>query len=136
MNKQNERQDTKSVGAKTSSTTGAWGETVAQEFLRYKGYTILATNFRTRFGEIDIISSNPPYIIFVEVKTRRNKAFGLPCEAVTRSKQQKILLAAQEWLQQHPSSLQPRFDVIEVYGMAKALSPPSCRHIENAFEGV
>jgi len=120
----------------TGANVGAWGEAVAQEYLRHKGYRILAANFRTRFGEIDIIARDAQYIVFVEVKTRRSCAFGLPREAVTWRKQQKILLAAQEWLQQNPLPLQPRFDVIEVYSTKKGVSPPSCHHIENAFEGA
>ena len=94
-----------------------------------------ATNFRTRFGEIDIIAENAQYVIFAEVKTRKNARYGPACEAVTPAKQAKIIAAAQAWLQEHPTEKQPRFDVIEVYGEEGALVPPRINHLENAFGG-
>ncbi|MDO4175167.1 MAG: YraN family protein [Eubacteriales bacterium] len=114
-------------------TIGERGEQRAAEFLQRKGFRVLCRNYHTRRGEIDIICADAQYITFVEVKTRSNTRFGMPQEAVTRAKQQKLLLAAQQWLLNHPTSLQPRFDVIEVL-----VSPDwqTCRihHIPNAFE--
>ena len=68
---------------------GLWGENKAVEFLKAKNYTILARNYHSRFGEIDIIARKQSTIIFVEVKTRKNIAFGFPAEFVDYQKQQK-----------------------------------------------
>ena len=93
---------------------GAAGEVLAARFLREKGYRILTSNYRTRQGEIDIIACDRTYILFVEVKTREEGAFYAPREAVTAAKQRRIVAAALQYLQQSPTSLQPRFDVIEI----------------------
>lgn len=68
---------------------GLWGEDKAVEFLKVKNYTILVRNYHSRFGEIDIIARKQNTIIFVEVKTRKNTAFGFPAEFVDYQKQQK-----------------------------------------------
>ncbi len=93
---------------------GAAGEVLAARFLREKGYTIVAANVHSRFGEIDIIAGDAQYIVFVEVKTRSEDALYAPREAVTASKQQRIWRTAALYLQNHPTALQPRFDVVEV----------------------
>ena len=87
---------------------------LAARFLRDKGYTITASNFHSRFGEIDIIACDARYIVFVEVKTRSEDALYAPREAVTPAKQHRILQTAMVYLQGHPTELQPRFDVVEV----------------------
>jgi putative endonuclease len=96
------------------SIRGAAGEVLAAQYLRKKGYTILAANYRCRFGEIDIIAADKKYIAFVEVKLRGKAAIYTPEEAVTAAKQQKIIKTAQLYLQTHFSDLQPRFDVIAI----------------------
>ena len=113
---------------------GRYGEALAAEHLRKKGYTVLGMNFRTRLGEIDVVASDRTYMVFVEVKLRRDDSFAPAREFVTRSKQQKVMAASQEWLIKHPSELQPRFDVIEIYapeGITTA--SPVIRHWENAY---
>ena len=114
---------------------GAWGEDAARSYLERAGYRTVATNFRTRFGEIDIIASRGEYIVFVEVKTRKSDRFAAAREAVTAAKQQRITATAALWLQKHPSQLQPRFDVVEVYGEEGANAAPRIYHLENAFGG-
>ena len=114
---------------------GAWGEKAARLYLEKRGWHTAATNFRTRFGEIDIIAENAQYVIFAEVKTRKNARYGPACEAVTPAKQARIRTAASLWLAEHETQLQPRFDVIEIYGDAD--TPRRQRRInqiENAFE--
>lgn len=96
------------------SIRGAAGEVLAARHLRKKGYTILAANYRCRFGEIDIIAADKKYIAFVEVKLRGKAAIYTPEEAVTAAKQQKIIKTAQLYLQTHSFNLQPRFDVIAI----------------------
>ena len=115
---------------------GAWGEAAARGYLTRAGYRIVDCNFRTRFGEIDIIAQAGEYLVFVEVKTRKNDRFATAREAVTPQKQARIRAAAEKWLQaHHPVSLQPRFDVIKVYGEEGAPLPPRINHLENAFGG-
>ena len=112
-------------------TTGERGECIAADYLTQHGYTILSCNYHTRYGEIDIICADTRYLVFVEVKTRSNTKFGEPCEAVTIAKQQKIILSAQKWLMEHPTDLQPRFDVVEVRKLGIKYH---VNHIVNAFE--
>ena len=94
--------------------TGKLGEDFIAKKLEEKNYKIVCRNFRTRFGEIDIIAENDTYIMFVEVKTRKIGGLQNPTEAVDFRKQNRIRLAAQEYLQKNPSKLQPRFDVAAV----------------------
>ena len=110
---------------------GSAGETAAANYLRRRLYKIVEMNYSCRFGEIDIIAQKGGYIVFVEVKTRKNEDFAAAREFVTYAKQQRILKTASLWLQQHDCDLQPRFDVIEVVGEGRQRK---IRHIENAFE--
>ena len=115
---------------------GAVGELLAARYLRKQKYTLLAANYRTRFGEIDIIAANRKYIAFVEVKQRNSTAIAAPQEAVTAEKQQKILRTAALYLQNHPTKLQPRFDVISVVmdDGEDPLDYKSITHFPAAFE--
>ncbi len=113
-------------------TRGKLGEDIALEFLTKKGYKLIERNYYSRFGEIDIIMKNDRYIIFVEVKLRKNNKYGTPAEFVTAKKQQKIIITAEDWLLKNKTELQPRFDVIEIY-MPKD-NKVSINHIENAFD--
>lgn len=69
--------------AQTKKQFGDFGERLAERHLQEKGYTILARNFRSRFGELDLIAQDKDTLVFVEVKTRVNTKYGLPEEAVT-----------------------------------------------------
>ncbi len=80
---------------------GAAGERLAAEQLRRVGYLIRAMNYRCRAGEVDIVAEEDGDIVFVEVKTRRGTAYGLPEEAVTPAKQRKLVTAAQSYLAAH-----------------------------------
>ncbi len=114
---------------------GAAGEVLAARFLREKGYTIVAANYRCRHGEIDIIAEDGTYIAFVEVKTRRTGSMYAPREAVTVPKQQRLLRAASVYLSHNPSPLQPRFDVVEVVtGAASPMQVIQIDHLMGAFE--
>lgn len=115
--------------------TGAWGEAVAAEYLRKKRFQILATNYRTRFGEIDIIAANRKYLVFVEVKLRKNDRFAAAAEFVHTVKQNRIRTTASCYLATYPTDLQPRFDVIEVYApQGTDTKRPTISHLEDAFE--
>lgn len=114
---------------------GAAGEAIAARFLRDKKYTILAANYRCRFGEVDIIAADRSYIAFVEVKTRRADALFSPREAVTAAKQRRIVQTASMYLSHFPSSLQPRFDVIEVVTAPDdPMRVTELNHIMGAYE--
>lgn len=114
---------------------GAAGEVLAARYLRQKGYTLLAANYHTRFGEIDIIAADKKYIAFVEVKLRGEAAIYTPQEAVTPAKQQKIIKTAMLYLQTHPVDLQPRFDVISIVtDGTDPMRVHSLEHLKSAFD--
>lgn len=113
---------------------GRWGETLVAEDLRKKGSTILAAGWHCRFGEIDLIAADRTYLRFVEVKLRRDDHFAQAREFVDARKQEKLRLAAQLYLAENPTDLQPRFDVAEVYApQGTATGKPEIIYIENAF---
>lgn len=113
---------------------GAFGEDAACRYLRQKGYTILGRNYSCRLGEIDIIARKGRYVVFVEVKLRKNADFGRAAEFVTGAKQRRVILTAERWLACHPTKLQPRFDVIEVYAPAGLDTvEPEINHLEDAY---
>ena len=116
------------------NNAGHRGEERAADFLRRRGYTVEAMNFACRGGEIDIIARRRGFLVFVEVKLRKNADFAEAREYVTAAKQQKILIAAQTWMALHPTELQPRFDVIEIYAPNGVEGKLSFRHIEDAFQ--
>lgn len=113
---------------------GRFGEHQAANYLRLRGYRIEAMNYSCRFGEIDIIARKRNYIVFAEVKLRKDSSRGEAREFVTPAKQKRILTTAQLWLTQHETELQPRFDVIEVYAPEGEGGRIKINHIENAFE--
>ena len=121
----------------TSSSTklsGAWGEALAAEYLRKKHYKILASGYRSRFGEIDLIVSNRKFLVFVEVKLRKSAAFAQAREFVDRRKQDRLRTTAAIYLSQYPTRLQPRFDVIEIYAPEGVnTAHPEIHHLEDAF---
>lgn len=121
-------------GGEGARRLGQWGEALVAEDLRRKGWSVAARNFRCRFGELDIVAENGQYLAFVEVKLRKNDRFGSACEAVTPSKQRKLRAAAEFYLMGHPTRLQPRFDVAEVYAPQGVHTVrPDINYIENAF---
>lgn len=114
---------------------GAAGEMLAARFLRDKGYQIIAANYRCRLGEIDIIAGDRQYIAFVEVKTRSAGAIYSPREAVTVTKQKKVVRTASVFLKEHPDPRQPRFDVVEVVTKKEdIMAALEINHILNAYE--
>lgn len=118
-----------------SDLLGRWGESLAAEYLRRKRYTIVAANYRCRFGEIDLIAENRDFLIFVEVKLRKNARFAKAMEFVDQHKQERLRQTAAMYLSQYETQKQPRFDVIEIYAPEGAETRrPRVRHWEDAFE--
>lgn len=114
---------------------GPWGEAQAADYLRRKGYTLVAANYRCRFGEIDLIVRNRHYLVFVEVKLRKSAGFAQAREFVDFRKQQRIRATASMYLSRYPTSLQPRFDVIEIYApQGMETKKLTINHLEDAFE--
>ena len=120
---------------KTEKTDlGTFGEERAADFLKKHAYRIIARNFKCKTGEIDIIAEKDEYVIFAEVKLRKNRDFGEAREFVTPAKQRRVIRAAQYWMALRRCARQPRFDVIEVYAPEGRLTPsPEIIHIENAY---
>ena len=102
------------MGLFSKKEVGNLGENTAVKFLKKNRFKILERNYKTKFGEIDIICENSEYIVFVEVKTRKQ---GTPIPgytAVNYKKQQHIIKTASMYLFESKSLKQPRFDIIEV----------------------
>lgn len=117
-----------------NNIVGAWGETIAADYLRKKRYQLVATNYRCRYGEIDLVVSNRKYLVFVEVKLRKSDAFAQAQEFVDHYKQERLRTTAEMYLSQYPTELQPRFDVIEIYAPdGTETSRPVIHHLEDAF---
>jgi len=112
---------------------GRWGEAQAVKYLRKKRYTVTDVNFRSRFGEIDIVAENRKFVIFVEVKLRKNEDFGQAHEFVNREKKRKIIATAKWWLSKYPTDKVARFDIIEIYVPDGISGEFKLNHIENAF---
>lgn len=94
---------------------GRRGEALAAAFLKRQGFTILRRRYRTRYGEVDLIAREGPVLCFIEVKTRSHLEFGLPLEAVTRSKRKHLALCAQVFIARKKLEGVPlRFDVVSV----------------------
>lgn len=107
---------------------GTEKEILAAEYLQEQGYQILEQNFRCRMGEIDMIASHDGAIIFIEVKYRSSREYGMAVEAVSQTKQRTIHKVAMYYLvtKLHRSDVECRFDVIGIDG-------EQITHIVNAF---
>ena len=98
-----------------SRLLGRWGEALAAEELRRRGCRLVEAGWRCRFGEVDLIAEEGPFLCFVEVKLRRSDAYGRAGEFVDRRKQERLRTAAALYLSTHDIDAPARFDVAEVY---------------------
>jgi putative endonuclease len=108
---------------------GNKGENIASDYLKKIGYEILDKNFRTRYGEIDLIAGDDEEIVFTEVKTRRSSNFGYPEEAVDEKKIEKIIKVANAWMEE-----KEKFDNswrIDIIAIELDVQPPKITHIKN-----
>ena len=93
---------------------GNAGEEIAVEHLLKQGYSIRARNWRHQHLEIDIIAEIAQVLVIVEVKLRAGNAFGAPEEFVTKSKQKKLIRAADVYIREHNIDMETRFDIISI----------------------
>lgn len=112
---------------------GQEGESLAERYLRRKGYRILQRNARSSMGELDLVVEDGAVLVFVEVKARSTDACGGAVHAVHRRKQDKLIKLAAQYLARHHILNRPcRFDVVLVHGSDEG--QPQVDHIQNAFE--
>ena len=117
-----------------AKTAGDRGEAEIARYLRRKEYTLLASQWRCRFGEIDLIARDRMgFLCFVEVKLRSNLSVGLPREFVDGRKQERLRMAAACYLSSHELDEPARFDVAEVY-IDENHRVRKMEYLENAFE--
>lgn len=116
-----------------TKTIGNKGEKIAKDYLIKKGYAIESVNFYSKYGEIDIIAKIDRYIVFIEVKTRKEFSIVLPAQAVTKNKKNKIIKTAFVYIDVNGITIQPRFDVVEIVTCSSSLKVKNINHIENAF---
>lgn len=113
---------------------GQWGEDLVAAEYQEKGFAVVNRNWRTRYGELDIVVENADFLVFVEVKTRKSKKFGEGFEAVDELKQDKLSTTAELYMVEYPTEKQVRFDVVSVFaprGVETKNPVISC--IEGAF---
>ena len=112
---------------------GRMGESIAGAFLKNKGYTLLERNWRTPYGEIDLVVKNNETIIFVEVKTRASTSLGPPEISITARKAEHMHDAAEYYIQQHPELTNDwRIDVVTIQLQPKN-KPALIDHFENVL---
>lgn len=114
-----------------TTSIGRNGEDMARQYLEQKGMRFREKNYKRRHGEVDLIMDDGQWLVFVEVKTRRTLAYGMPAEAVTPYKQKHIRYCAEIYFFEHHIQSRPtRFDIVEIlilHGKAKF------HHIKDAF---
>lgn len=115
-----------------SRLVGAYGEQLAARYLRINKYRILAANFCTRVGEIDIVAEKKNVICFIEVKTRKEGGMFSPADAVDFHKQENVRGSAAAFMNKFKLESKMRFDIIEVI-LSDNDEVVSINHIENAF---
>jgi putative endonuclease len=94
---------------------GKVGEAKAENFLKEKGYEIVARNYRFKRSEIDLIVTKENWLVFVEVKMRSSSAFGHPEESVNKAKRKKIMEGAGQYLIDSNWSGNVRYDIVAIY---------------------
>lgn len=111
------------------NTDGKMAEQIAAEYLAEQGLAVLACNFRVRGGEVDLICRDGAYLVFVEVRLRRDGAFGGARDSITYQKQQKIIMAARHYLARLRQDYPCRFDCI----LMSSLSSEGVEWVRDAF---
>ncbi len=108
---------------------GKWGEELAAKYLEGQGYEILERDWKSGHHDLDIVARNEKVLAIVEVKTRRNRLFGDPEEAIDYKKRLSLQSAINHYLKSHPIKTPVRFDVITIVGAIG--SAPEIDHIKD-----
>ena len=123
------------MSGESTRLLGRWGEALVAEYLRRRGFRLLAAGWQCRYGEIDLIAEDEQYILFTEVKLRKSAAFAPARAFVDRRKQARLRTTAELYLAQFPTGRQPRFDVAEVYAEKPGdKSGVRIEYLEDAFQ--
>ena len=116
------------------SKLGSAGEGIARRHLEERGYALREANYRCRWGEVDLVMEQAGALIFVEVRTKRSRAFGTPEESVTAAKRRRLLATAYSYLQEHELDVPFRIDLVAVAlnmrGVVERVA-----HLENVVTG-
>jgi putative endonuclease len=117
--------------------TGQQGEAIARAYLQRKGYSIIAVNWRCRAGEIDVIATDGPVLVFIEVRTRRSSVRGSAEESITPTKQRRLAALAHTYLQSLEERSTPwpgawRIDVLAL--QLSAAGDAYVQHFQHAVE--
>ena len=129
--------DSLETSALSSRRIGEIGEELARHHLEAKGYRVVATNYRCRWGEVDLIAKDGLEWVFVEVRTRRSGTYGVPEESLTETKKQHLALAAQDYLHetgQSSADTQWRIDLVAI-GLGSGRRVLSIQHLTNVVSG-
>src|SRR3954453_23926875 len=119
---------------------GEAGERIAEEHLQQRGYSILARNFRTRFGELDLVAADERTLVFCEVKTRLSGSMrgpAAPLDAIGTRKRERLRRMARQWLAEGASADRPRTENLRFDAIGVILTPAgrllALEHLEGAF---
>ena len=118
----------------TAHELGIWGEQYARAWLEQRGWSWLSSNWRTRYGELDLVMLEPSRtVVFVEVKTRRSSRYGLPQEAVSAHKRLTLRRAGIQWLLEPTHRIDHRGVRFDVIAIQIGQGRPRLTHIPEAF---
>ena len=117
----------------THNDTGKWGEDLAVAYLEKKGYTIVERDWKSGRRDIDIIALDDDVVVFVEVKTRRNRLYGEPEESVDYHKLQNLQQAISHYVKFRHIRQDIRFDIISIVGTIG--TEPDIQHIQDPYRG-
>ena len=129
--------DSSGSGRLSPQQIGGVGERLARNHLEAKGYRIVACNYRCRWGEVDLVARDGPVWVFVEVRTRRGDAYGVPEDSLTPDKAQRLMLTAQHFfgeLQDGSAEADWRIDLVAIR-LGPARRVLDIHHLENVVAG-
>ncbi|MDP6549250.1 MAG: YraN family protein [Dehalococcoidia bacterium] len=113
---------------------GQWGEELAGRFLEERGYRILDTNYRTRYGEVDIVAREGKELVFVEVRTRHSGGFGAPEESLSAAKMRRLVTTCQDYIQRRAvEDTEWRIDLVCVH-LDRGREEPRIHHLRHAVQ--
>lgn len=114
--------------------TGTLGEVTARKHLEAQGYRVLDTNYRCRWGEIDIVAEEDETLVFVEVRARRHLSYGTPQESLSKAKIARLTATAETYIQEHqPEAPHWRIDLVAMV-LTRDGTVSDLQHIPNAIE--